>query len=178
MLCLVAMAVLTGLPSLAFAEDGDIVDIRVMDTDEMSFGYRGSTAANRCSASNPLEAGDDLYIRVRMLVRNAVMVMASHGFIEPKTWYFAAGALGESHLYRPKLGLMIGDRAAYAEYSDYGPKAWQKSGMLTTDDAGNDNTEWKYYTDFYFVYKVQPGDLGLSVKLMNSTGTGSGIVSG
>ena len=160
-------------PFASRASTGDIMDIRVVDTDVMTFGIRNSMSPNLCSASNPLAAPDEVFIRVRMLVSNWDVVKGSHGAVEPLTWYFADGSLGSSTLNKPKLGLMIGDRAAYAEYSDYGPKAWQKSGMLTTDDAGNDNTEWKYYTDFYFVYKVQPGDLGLPVKLMNSSGSGA-----
>ncbi|MBR2839552.1 MAG: LamG domain-containing protein [Kiritimatiellae bacterium] len=160
-------------PFATRASTGDIVDIRVVDTDEMKFGVRNNIAANLCTASNPLVTGDKLYIRVRMLVSNWAMVKATHGSTEPKTWYFADGALGSSMLYTPKLGIMIGDRVAYAEYSDYGYYAWQKSGKLETDDVGNDNSTWKYYTDFYFCYTVQPGDLGLPVKLTNSTGTGA-----
>ena len=181
------MLVTAGLAVAAFAAqfaafaapgDGDIVDIRVVDTDAMGFGTRNSLAPEdyRCSASNPLVAGDDLYVRVRMLVSNWQEVMGSHGAYEPKTWYFAPGLIGGSSLdlslYKPRLGLWIGEHLAEAEYTSTGPKAWQKSGMLETDDAGNPNTDWKYYTDFYFVYKVKPGDLGLPVKLSNSTGTG------
>ncbi|MBR3221208.1 MAG: LamG domain-containing protein [Kiritimatiellae bacterium] len=181
------MLVTAGLAVAAFAAqfaafaapgDGDTVDIRVVDTDAMGFGTRNSLAPEdyRCSASNPLVAGDDLYVRVRMLVSNWQEVMGSHGAYEPKTWYFAPGLIGGSSLdlslYKPRLGLWIGEHLAEAEYTSTGPKAWQKSGMLETDDAGNPNTDWKYYTDFYFVYKVKPGDLGLPVKLSNSTGTG------
>ena len=149
---------------------GDIVDIRAVDTDTMKFGSRNTGSAELCSPSNPLVSGEDLYIRVRMAVTN--YYQASRGVEEPKTWYFADGALSGSSLYRPKLGLRIGDRTVYAELSDFGPYTWQKSGELRTDDAGNPNLGFRYFTDFYFVYTVQPGDLGLPVKLANSSGTG------
>jgi hypothetical protein len=166
-LCAAAAALAS--PPAARASTGDIVDIRVVDTDEMAFGDRNRGAANLCTPSNPLVAGDTLYIRVRMLARNWPNVIG--GTEEPDMWCFT-NLLGSSLLYPPKLGLMIGDRAAYAEYSDRGYYAWQKSGMLENNDAGTPSSDWKFYTDFYFRYEVQPGDMGLPVRLMNSTGTG------
>ena len=174
-LMFLALALLCAAPLASRAYSGDIVDIRVVGTDEMTFGDRNSLSPKRCTADNPLVTGNDLYVRVRMLVRN--WEMASHGAEQPQVWTFQPGALGQSSLYLPKLGLWIGGRPAYATYSDYGYYAWQKSGTLTTDDAGNVDPEWtyppwQYYTDFYFAYKVQAGDLGLPVMLMNSAGTG------
>ena len=65
---------------------GDIVDIRAVDTAMMRFGTRNSSSEYLCTAKNPLKAGEDLYIRVRMLVSNHNA--ASHGLEDPKTWYF------------------------------------------------------------------------------------------
>ena len=149
---------------------GDIVDIRVVDTDEMLFGARNDGDPKQCSASTPLVSGDELYVRVRMIVANYQAVVL--GQESPLTWKFFPTGSGSTVLNKPKLGLYIGDRPAYAELSETGYYSWQKSGALDNDDAGNATTAWSYYTDFYFVYKVQPGDLGLPVKLMNSTGTG------
>ena len=149
-----ALALPCAAPLASRASTGDIVDIRVVDTDEFAFGDRNSLSPNRCTADNPLVTGDDLYIRVRMIVRNWPNVIG--GTEEPETWYFA-NLLGSSLLYPPKLGLMIGDRAAYAEYSEYGPKAWQKSGALGNNDAGTPSSDWRFYTDLYFRYKVQIG---------------------
>ena len=129
-------------PFASRASTGDIVDIRVVDTDEMTFGDRSSLSPKRCTADNPLVAGDALYIRVRMLVRNWPNVVG--GTEEPETWYFA-NLLGSSLLYPPKLGIMIGDRAAYAEYSEFGYYPWQKSGALDNNDAGTASAEWKFY---------------------------------
>ena len=173
---LVVAALAAPFATFAAPGDGDIVDIRVVDTDAMKFGTRNSLSPDRCSAENPLVAGDEMYVRVRMLVSNWAEVKASFGAKAPKTWYFAPGALGGSSLdlslYKPRLGLWIGEHYAEAEYSSTGPKAWQKSGMLETDDRGNPSTDWTYYTDFYFVYTVKPGDLGLPLRLSNSSGTG------
>ena len=158
-------------PLAARASTGDIVDIRIVDTDEMAFGDRNRGATNLCTPSNPLVAGDSLYIRVRMLARNWPNVIG--GTQEPETWHFEAGDPDDPAPHDPpKLGLMIGDRPAYAEYSESGYYPWQKSGELETNDAGTPSEAWKFYTDLYFRYTVQPGDMGLPVRLMNSTGTG------
>ena len=163
-----ALAALAAPLAASAAADGDIVDIRAVDTASMTFGGRG-IPLTQCSADHPLVAGDKLYIRVRMLVRNASLVPppASQA---PQTWSFQDGALGAYYPYTPKLGIFIGDRPAFAEFSDFGPELWQKSGELTTDDAGNSSSLYRYYTDFYFAYDVQPGDIGLPVSLMNSNG--------
>ena len=165
----VAMAAFAA-PFSAKASTGDIVDIRVVDTDEFSFGARNTGSATLCTADHPLVAGDELYIRVRMLVRN--YAMAAHNSEDPLEW------TPTSPLNPPKLGLVIGTdkdgkpRPAYAEYSDTGYYIWQRSGTLTTDNAGNVDPSWtfptwQYYTDLYFVYRVKAGDLGLPVKLMS-----------
>ncbi len=168
-----ALAAFAATPSEAAS--GDIVEIRAMD-DAANLMYFGSTrnAGNPylCSADHPLSAGDKLYIRVRMLVRNYDAVR--RGLAEPKAWTFRDGALGGSLLNRPKLGLYMGeDRApAYAELSDFGPQPWQQSGTLVTDDLGNADTDCRYFTDFYFCYTVQAGDLSLPIRLLNGAGTG------
>ena len=167
----VAMAAFAA-PFAAKASTGDIVDIRVVDTDEFTFGDRNVLSPNRCTADHPLVAGDELLIRVRMLVRN--YAMAAHNAEAPLEWKPPVGIT-------PKLGLVIGTnkdggpRAAYAEYRYAGYAGLTHSGTLDTDNAGNiDSTwtfpPWQYYTDFYFVYRVQPGDLGLPVRLMNASG--------
>ena len=159
-------------PLAAFAAtDGDIVDIRAVDTASMTFGGRG-IPMTQCSADHPLVAGDKLYIRVRMLVRNATLVPPPANQ-DPQTWSFQPGTLGAYYPYMPMLGIFIGDRPAFAEYSLVGPELWQKSGELETDDAGSETVPakaYRYYTDLYFVYEVQPGDIGLPVSLMNSNG--------
>ena len=157
------------------AATGDIVEIRAVDdtANLMVFGSaRNAGNTYLCSANHPLSAGDKLYIRVRMLVRNYDAVR--RGIEDPKVWTFKNGALGGSLLNRPKLGLYMGqDRApAYAELSDFGPQPWQQSGTLVTDDLGNADTGCRYYTDFYFCYTVQAGDLSLPVRLLNASGTG------
>ncbi len=168
-----ALATFAAAPSEAAT--GDIVEIRAVDdtANLMVFGSaRNAGNPYLCSADHPLSAGDKLYIRVRMLVRNYDAVR--RGIEGPKVWTFKNGALGGSLLNRPKLGLYMGqDRApAYAELSDFGPQPWQQSGTLVTDDLGNADTGCRYYTDFYFCYTVQAGDLSLPVRLLNASGTG------
>ena len=168
-----ALAALVAAPVQA-AANGDIVDIRVMDdaANLMVFGSaRNSGSPYLCSADHPLTAGDKLYIRVRMLVRDYTAVRLGSS---ANVWSFKSGTLGESLINWPKLGLYMGeDRApAWAEYSVQGPQAWQLSGVLKTDDLGNTNEDCKYYTDLYFCYTVRAGDLALPIRLLNSTGSG------
>ena len=176
-----ACAALACVPAALASAGGDIVDIRVMD-DPNNLMYFNGVSRNTdkgpylCSADHPLTAGDRIFIRMRMVVRNALAV--SKGLEEPQTWTWKAGALGGSALNRPKLGLYMGeDRPpAFAEFSDFGPQ-WQQSGELKTDDLGhvdpeNPNGNWRYYTDFYFVYTIQAGDLSLPIRLLNGTGSG------
>ena len=169
-------------PAAWGATGGDIVDIRVMDDPAHDMYFNGDARNTDkgmmlCSADHPLTAGDKVYFRIRMLVRNYMEVQKLKK--DPWTWTFKPGALGGSVLNRPKLGLYMGeDRLpAYAEFSDYGPEIWQRSGALVTDDLGNtdpDNPKgnWRYYTDLYFVYTIQPGDLSLPIRLLNGTGSG------
>ena len=156
--------------------DGDIVDIRVMDMAGKKFGERAKTSGEACSPDNPVVAGEEVCVRVRMLVRNAVLVQQSHKSTDPTKWtdpqtfeivsLSGGGVLpGEG----PALGLRIGERNVWAEYSETGVEPWQFSGMpLDHDDAGNATGAYNYFTDFYFKYRVQPGDMGLPVKLLNS----------
>ena len=58
----VAMAAFAA-PFAAKASTGDIVDIRVVDTDEFSFGVRNTGSATLCTADHPLVAGEKTTIR-------------------------------------------------------------------------------------------------------------------
>ena len=66
-----------------------------------------------------LKVGDKVWILVRMFVSNYEDVFAGLG-AAPKPWYFYNVSLNPSEvgnsLYRPKLGLSVGGRIAYAEY--------------------------------------------------------------
>ena len=71
------------------AATGDIVDIRVMDDSNnlMVFNSaRNPGSPYLCSAEHPLAAGDKLYVRVRLLVRNYDAVR--RGIEAPKAWDF------------------------------------------------------------------------------------------
>ena len=165
-----------GVLAVPFAAqaDGDIVDIRCVDTMSRKFG--GETGRNKmawgelCRADNPLVAGETLCIRVRMLVRNAVAVEASSGMLAPQTWQFCDKVTGlpvSDPGTSVKLGLMIGEKPAYADYSPVGLNTWEFSGELKYDDEGNSTLLYRYYTDFYFTYTVKAGDMGLPIRLMN-----------
>ena len=123
----------------AASADGDIVDIRAVDSSDRTFG--GVTGRNRmsdvlCTPDNPLVAGETLCIRVRMLVRNAEAASAG---AEPQTWKFWDVNKAE-FVSDPgtgvKLGLMIGEKQAWADYSLGGLNPWEFSGELKYDDNG------------------------------------------
>ena len=164
-------------PQAARAAGGDIVDIRAVsdfghyDTG-MYFGERSRATypdGSVCSPDNPLVAGQTLCLRVRMLVRNADDVADAPDYIMPKTWYFTDLLGAQTIGSGPKLGLLIGNRPVYADYSITGLSPTQFSGELLYDDNGSATTTYRYYTDFYFKYTVQPGDLGLPVRLMTTS---------
>ena len=159
-------------PFAAHAADGDIVDIRAVDDPNGSgkrFGERNALSGDLCAPDNPLVAGETLCIRVRMLVRNAEDVEGAPPEIKAKTWKWCNASTGSEILTGegPKLGLLIGDRAVYADYSLTGNEPTQFSGELKYDDNGSATDQYRYYTDFYFKYTVQSGDMGLPVRLMN-----------
>ena len=108
------------LPRSGFAADGDIVDIRAVDTEAMAFGTRNVSSLVRCTMENPLIAGDEIYIRVRMLVRNYKKIHTSP-YEDPKEWAFKPNTTSASILNKPALGLFIGDRPVYATFSETGP---------------------------------------------------------
>ena len=60
-------------PFATRASTGDIVDIRVVDTDSMSFGVRNAGSPILCTPSNPLVAGDKLYILTAPGQQDAVL---------------------------------------------------------------------------------------------------------
>jgi len=158
-------------PDAAHA-DGDIVDIRIVDQAGKKFGERNQTDANRCTADNAFVAGEKIYFRVRFLVPNAAPVEADHGAgsVTPQTWKIVDASTSAAVTSGgPKLGLLIGNKVAYADYSDTGYYSWQVSGELQTDDNGNSTTAYRYYTDFYFVYTVKAGDMGLPIRLLNQS---------
>ena len=171
-----AMVALAGLAfgGSAFAAGGDIVDIRAVDSSGMRFGSRSRESGMFpddliCSEANPLVAGETVYFRVRMQVLNAYEVWASGGSLTPKTWRFwdvANGKWAEDGV-GPKLGLSIGNRVAWADFSPTGVEYTQFSGELQYDDNGNSTAAYRYYTDFYFSYKVQAGDVGQPIRLIN-----------
>ena len=103
---------------------GDIVDVRVLGTNDMEHSFT---------------AGEEIYIRVRMLVENHDAVRADEygTSVTPLKWSFFETGTASTILNPPRLGLWIGDKPAYADYTYNGPESWQKSEPLSTDDAGD-----------------------------------------
>ena len=175
-----AFAAAVAAPARGETLTGDIVDVRVVDIADMVFdnGVAHASGEPLCTPSNPLVAGHTMYIRVRMLVANHDAVRGDEygTSVVPLGWSFQPTGIGSALLNTPKLGLWIGERAAYAEVVETGPFVWQREGPMENDDAGDTtppkNTKYRYFSDLYFAYTVQPGDLGFPVKLMNSSGSG------
>ena len=171
----VAFATLVGA-GVARASTGDIVDIRLVDQEGMVYNSaRNGGNPYLCSAERPMKAGDTLYIRVRMLVKNYTGVIK---FGEaPKEWWPKPNTPAASFLNVPAIALYMGEgrQPAKASFVEYGPTMNHKSGTLLTDDLFRAPPEsnpdgWKYYTDLYFAYTVKPGDLGMPIRLMTAGG--------
>ena len=131
-----AFALLMTVSLAQAATNGDIYSIDLVTRD-------GGTIP---TASKPLVAGERAVVRVRMINRD----YATSG----KDWFFKPvdswASLGSTNIlesiYAPAFGFVLGgDRVAYAEY-------------LATDPVTSPaNT----YTDIFFLYTVQPGDLAM-----------------
>ena len=111
------------------------------------------------TVDEPLTIGQKAVIRVRMIDRN--FGASSHGSwrFKPTSSFTAltAEAMKDS-VFAPGIGLMLGDRGVVATY------------LATAAVA----TPAKSYTDLFFEYTVQPGDLALPALLMTSVGKAPG----
>ncbi len=149
------------LSSVAWGDesDGNIRSIDAMPDLVRSISYP--------NASSPLTTvGQQVYIRVRLLNFDWDQTKRGDNGGVANPWYFAPSATGISMgesilaLNTPALGISVGGVSRQAFYTSKGPES-QESGA---------NALMKWYTDLYFVYTVQAGDIGLPIKLLNSTG--------
>ena len=139
--------------------NGDIVSLEAPSSPAVSFP----------NGDKPLRAGESFYVLMRLLNLD----YAAHG--GNHVWRFTPAGLSLSDLSAmqpetlrqllaslntPKLAISIGGKMKYAEYSDVGPNGEQSGARVAT-----------YFTDFYFKYTVEPGDLGLPVKLICKDGS-------
>lgn len=151
-----ALAAFALTPSaLAVGDEGDIVSIQAVPYAD--YGTEGN-------AASPLNVGETFYVRVRLLNQNWQDVRKP--VPEPHPWVFERNgtALPSDYkdvMYRPALRLAIGSKQVNAEYSPTGPEAGQVSGL---------NPDNNFYTDLYFSYKVQEGELGQPIRLVGANG--------
>lgn len=142
----------------AFAE-ADLRSIDAVDDKTISVVYPNDT--------NPLKAGQPLYILVRLLNQDYAATIAGG---TPHPWYFKPHTAGSADLAaainRPMLALSIGGKRCYAEYSETGPNG-ELSGLNREKDSSG---RFGYHTDLYFKHTVEPGELGLPVKLLGKDG--------
>ena len=106
---------------------------------------------------SPLKAGQDVYILIRLLNVNYGENMSDETKVCP--WSFVQSKPGATPLTWPKIGLSVGGNIRYAEYSELGPNGESRV-----------NPQFSYYTDLYFKYTVQTGDLGLPIKILQASG--------
>ncbi len=148
----VAFAALTMFSAFGADSDGNIRSIDAMPQSAKKIVFPNSTA--------PItSAGQEIYILVRLLNYNweeEVLVGSS-----PKPWYFRSSASATSatlaSVNLPALGISVGGIARRAVYTAQGPNG--------EESGANKSKPW--YTDLYFVYTTQAGDIGLPVKLLD-----------
>ena len=142
-----------------FAADADLRSIDAVDDKTISVVYPNSMS--------PLNAGQDLYILVRLLNQDYAETIAGG---TPHPWYFKPHTAGSVDLSAainaPMLALSIGGKRCYATYSSTGPNGELSGLNREADSAGR----FGYHTDLYFKHTVEPGELGLPVKLLGKDG--------
>ena len=148
-----ALAALAAFTAVGGDANGNIRSIDAMPQSSKSIMFPNSTA--------PLKAGQQVYILVRLLNYDWVETMS--GGVANHPWYFKPSAYATSSamtaLNTPALGISVGGVPRQAVYTSQGPDG-QESGP-------NPTLGCQWYTDLYFVYTVQPGDIGLPIKLLN-----------
>ena len=146
---LLALTALT-LSTCAFGTMAGGGDIRSIES--INDTAHGITFPN---VTQPLVAGESLYVRIRLIDDDFMAVDGSH------KWRFmpvTAGSLEVADaLNQPKLRLSVGGNIVEATYTDFGP---------TATDLGGAMTPWPKHTDLYFKYTVSAGDLGGPVKVL------------
>ena len=153
-----AFAALAAFASFGGDADGNIRSIDAMPQYAKSIIFPNATA--------PLQAGQEVYILVRLLNYDWAETQRGDEPVHP--WYFArsasaaagSGSVADSTFNAPALGISVGGVPRQAVFTAKGPNG-EESGA---------NGAVKWYTDLYFVYTVQPGDIGLPIKILNSTG--------
>ena len=144
---------------VSFSMDCDLRSIDAVDDKASCISYPNSTS--------PLNVGQDLYILVRMLNQDYAETIAG---CTPHPWYFKPHTVGSVDLSAainaPMLALSIGGKRCYATYSSTGPNGELSGLNREADSAGR----FGYHTDLYFKHTVEPGELGLPVKLLGKDG--------
>ncbi|MBQ2624803.1 MAG: hypothetical protein IJG18_06870 [Kiritimatiellae bacterium] len=130
-----------------FAHGGDIVSIDVMQGYPYSLLNGGRTYPN---PDSPHTIKETITIRVRLL-------NADYGGSQQYEWQ--ALSIGSTSYMAPQLGLVIGGVPRWADLVDCKPTT------NTTYDAGLRSN--LYFTDLFFEYTVQAGDIAEPVSLMN-----------
>ena len=130
-----------------FAHGGDIVSIDVMQGYPYSLLNGGRTYPN---PDSPHTIKETITIRVRLL-------NADYGGSQQYEWQ--ALSIGTTSYMTPQLGLVIGGVPRWATLVDCKPAT------NTTYDAGLRSN--LYFTDLFFEYTVQAGDIAEPVSLMN-----------
>ena len=158
-LTFVASTILAAGAAFGVGTDGDIVSIEAVS------GVSGITLPNNTVMSGPFTVGQKFYVLVRLL--NAGYATEMSTVDGPyRNWHFSSDSLGSISVvanykeFLPAVGISIGGKHAWATYTAEGPD-FMTSGR---------NGELGYYTDLWFEYEVQPGELGLPVRLLGKDG--------
>ena len=159
-------AVAAPFAAMAVGSEGDIAGIHVLSDDAV---FPNDGAAGH---SKPLHVGQKFYILVRMLNedwKETYAAAEAHKtdpsvIVTPHPWYFKPTGTTSSSTGDAGIGIWVGSRADIATFAEFGPQL-KPSGI---------NQELPWYTDLYFEYTVQAGDLGLPIQVRTIGGGGSG----
>ena len=149
-LAVFAFAALAAFGAQAVEGEGDIRSVEAVYN--LSAGY---TYPNDVS---PHKVGETFFILVRLLNEDHRNPTTNHQWQIVQSANGVAIGNAQASVFWPGLRIAIGSQIRTADFSSTGPNG----------EMSGPNLECPYYTDFYFKYTVQEGELGLPVRLVNS----------
>ena len=132
-----------------FAHAGDIWNISLVENHPI---YGGDSS----SLETPLTIGQKAVIRMRLGDWDCDSATASAWNFYPadSSWVTGSTELSNSSFYAPELGLKFGGKTILATY-------------VGREDIVNTDNGYKAYTDLYFSYKVESGDIAMPARLLD-----------
>ena len=149
-LAVFAFAALAAFGAQATGSEGDIRSVEAVYNLSAGYSYPNDVS--------PHKVGESFFILVRLINEDYRNLTTNHQWQIVQSANGVAIGNAQASVFWPGLRIAIGSQIRTADFSSTGPNG----------EMSGPNLECPYYTDFYFKYTVQEGELGLPVRLVNS----------